>query len=84
MFIAKLNNEQLPDCILLDLYLPGINGVEVLRTLANRQVDTPVIVLTARPEGPLTAPAIMAGATEIMTIPVQPAALIDRIQKLIS
>lgn len=79
-FLDDLDLDHPPDCILLDLYLHGMSGVDVLWSLTDREAAVPVIVLTARPEGPLSAPAIQAGAIEVMTKPVRPEVLLDRIQ----
>lgn len=82
-FLDELDLDHPPDCILLDLYLDGITGVDVLWSLTDLEAAIPVIVLTARPDGPLSAPAIQAGAIEVMAKPVPPEVLLDRIQSAI-
>ena len=81
-FLEDLDTEDPPDCALLDLYMPGISGVDVLWRLADRETAIPVIALTARPEGPLSAPAIEAGAFALMTKPVRPEKLLSRITEV--
>jgi len=79
-FLEDLDLDHPPDCVLLDLYLPGLTGVDVLWSLTDREAGIPVIVLTARPEGPLSVPAIQAGALEVMTKPVRSEVLLERVQ----
>lgn len=48
-FLAALES-QLPDCLVLDLQMPGLNGFQLLEILAARKVRIPVVVLTAHDE----------------------------------
>jgi DNA-binding response OmpR family regulator len=58
------------DLILLDLGLPDIDGLDVLRALSARESDVPVIVLTARTEASDRAEALRLGAIEYLTKPL--------------
>jgi two-component system, OmpR family, response regulator len=58
------------DLVMLDLGLPDIDGLEVLRTLRERGSDVPVIVLTARTEASDRAEALRLGAVEYLTKPL--------------
>jgi two-component system response regulator FixJ len=80
-FIAGLDLNPEPDCILLDLYLPGINGVDVLTALAARHAEIPVIAVTARPDGRLAARALGAGAMVVLTKPVSSDVLVNNIER---
>jgi two-component system, OmpR family, copper resistance phosphate regulon response regulator CusR len=58
------------DLVMLDLGLPDIDGLDVLRTLRDRGSDVPVIVLTARTEASDRAEAQRLGAAEYLTKPL--------------
>jgi two-component system copper resistance phosphate regulon response regulator CusR len=58
------------DLVVLDLGLPDIDGLEVLRVLRARGSDVPVIVLTARTEASDRAEALRLGAVEYLTKPL--------------
>jgi two-component system copper resistance phosphate regulon response regulator CusR len=58
------------DLIVLDLGLPDIDGLEVLRTLRTRGSEVPVLVLTARTESSDRAEALRLGAVEYLTKPL--------------
>ena len=62
---------QVPDLVLLDLNMPGVNGLEVLRYLQRepRLVDIPVIIVTAEDERLVLQRSLSAGATAVITKP---------------
>src|SRR5262249_31921514 len=57
-----------PCCLVLDVTLPGINGLELQRQLAER-VDMPIIFITGHGDVPTTVKAMKAGAVEFLTKP---------------
>ncbi|MEW6544741.1 MAG: response regulator [Nitrospirota bacterium] len=59
-----------PDLVLLDIYMPGINGVEVLRRLQAMNSPAGVIMLTASQEEPLLKTAMDLGAFDVLSKPV--------------
>ncbi len=59
-----------PSVILLDLELPGVPGIEVLRTIAARLRNVPVIVLTAHREAELAVECMKAGAYDYLVKPI--------------
>lgn len=63
--------KEVPDLVLLDLNMPGVNGLEVLRYLRRepRLVDIPVIVVTAEDERFILQRSLRAGATAVITKP---------------
>jgi FixJ family two-component response regulator len=67
-------------CLLLDFSLPGLNGLELQAELSNRNVQLPIIFLTAHGNALLEARAIKAGAFGFLTKPVQIELLIENIQ----
>jgi two-component system, response regulator, stage 0 sporulation protein F len=61
--------EKEPDCVLLDMKMPGINGVEVLKRLKKEWPHIPVLMMTAYGEVELTEEAIENGAERYFTKP---------------
>lgn len=78
-FLDDLQPDSPPDCLVLDLQFPRMNGVELQRTLKRKGLQIPTIVLTAHPDGDLAASAVSEGALEIITKPVSSDELIKKI-----
>ncbi|MDH3497909.1 MAG: response regulator transcription factor [Gemmatimonadota bacterium] len=70
------------DLIVLDLRLPGVSGVEVLRTLRDRGVTTPVLVLTAQDAVESKVQALRTGADDYVTKPFAFEELLARVEAL--
>ncbi len=70
------------DVIVLDLRLPGLSGVEVLRTLRDRGVGTPVLVLTAQDAVDSKVQALRTGADDYVTKPFSFEELLARVEAL--
>ena len=70
------------DVIVLDLRLPGLSGVEVLRTLRDRGVGTPVLVLTAQDAVDSKVQAFRTGADDYVTEPFSFEELLARVEAL--
>jgi len=70
------------DVIVLDLRLPSISGQEVLRTLRDRGVETPVLVLTAQDAVESKVEALRAGADDYVTKPFAFEELLARVEAL--
>ncbi len=71
------------DAIVLDLGLPGMDGLSVLKTLRGRSVNTAVLVLTARDRFADKAAGFRAGADDYLTKPFQLEELLLRVQALV-
>jgi len=65
-----LVEQEVPQLIVLDVYMPGMNGVEVLRQLRRRQFNVGVILLTASQDDKLLQEALDLGSVDIMGKPV--------------
>lgn len=79
-------NERLADapaCLVLDVRMPGLSGLELQRELADAHVHLPIIFLTGHGDIPMTVRAMKAGAVEFMTKPVRDQDLLDAIQTAI-
>jgi FixJ family two-component response regulator len=72
-----------PGCLLLDVNLPGLNGDELQTELIRRNINLPIIFLTAYGDIPMTVRAIKAGAADFLTKPVRNMLLIERIQEVL-
>lgn len=58
-----------PSCLILDVRLPGISGLEFQRRLADAGVHTPIIFITGHGDIPMTVRAMKSGAVEFLTKP---------------
>lgn len=67
-------------CLILDLKMPGMSGIELQDELIRRRSDLPIIFLTGYAEIPTTVRAIKAGAVDFLTKPLDPAVLLDRVR----
>ena len=74
---------EVPDIVLLDIMLPGMNGDEALRSLRARGLELPVIMLTARKDAGLKVAALDGGADDYVTKPFDMAELLARIRALL-
>ncbi|MBB3062452.1 response regulator transcription factor [Microbulbifer rhizosphaerae] len=71
-----------PDAIILDLGLPDMDGVEVLKALRNKSVDSSVLILTARDDLPSKIRGLDAGADDYLTKPFAVDELLARLRAL--
>lgn len=70
------------DCIILDIMLPGMSGIEVLRNLRKEKINTPVLLLTARSEIEDKINGLDTGADDYLTKPFVTGELLARIRAL--
>jgi len=80
----KQCEEALPDVVLLDLMLPQISGLTVLRTLKKAKSDLPVIMMTAFAQVNTVVEAIKLGAADYFEKPFDPQRLTEEIQRILS
>jgi DNA-binding response OmpR family regulator len=71
------------DVIVLDVMMPGMSGIDVLRALRDRGDETPVILLTARGQEKDIEAGFAAGADQYVTKPFSPRALLARVTAVI-
>lgn len=72
-----------PGCIVLDVRMPGISGMTVLKQLSSRRVSLPAIVITAYPDVSLAVKAMRGGALDFLPKPFRPEALLRRVREAI-
>ena len=75
----KLSNG--PSCLVLDVRLPGMSGLEVQSRLIEIGVHIPIIFITSHADIPMTVKAMKSGAVEFLTKPFRDQDLIDAIQQ---
>jgi len=69
-----------PGCLVLDVRLPGLSGLDLQHELAAAQTDLPIIFITGYGDIPMTVQAMKAGAVEFLTKPFRDQDLLDAIQ----
>ena len=70
-----------PGCLILDVRLPGLNGLEFQRKLAEAGNEIPIIFITAHGDIPMSVKAIKSGAVEFLTKPFRDQDLLDAIDQ---
>jgi FixJ family two-component response regulator len=69
-----------PSCLVLDVSLPGLNGLELQKRLALEHIDMPIIFITGYGDVPKTVQAMKAGALEFLTKPINNDTLVSAIR----
>jgi len=70
-----------PGCAILDIRMPGMNGLELQRELKRRGIAIPVIIITGHGEVPLAVAALKAGAVDFLEKPFDSDALLASIEE---
>jgi FixJ family two-component response regulator len=70
----------LPSCLVLDVRLPGVNGLEFQAELSNLNVHIPIIFMTGHGDIPMTVRAMKAGAVEFLTKPFREQDMLDAVK----
>ena len=70
-----------PSCLILDVRLPGISGLELQHELKRGRVNIPIIFLTAHADVPMSVKAMKSGAVEFLTKPFRQQDLLDAVQR---
>jgi FixJ family two-component response regulator len=72
-----------PRCLVLDITLPGLNGINLQKRTAADRSDMPIIFITGHGDVPMTVQAMKAGAVEFLTKPFSDDAMLSAIQNAI-
>ena len=72
-----------PSCLVLDVSLPGLNGLELQKRVAVERIDMPIIFITGYGDVPMTVQAMKAGAVEFLTKPFGDNVLLSAIRNAI-
>jgi len=70
-----------PGCLVLDIRMPGLSGLDLQRRLTEIGVDLPIIFITGHADIPMAVQAMKAGAVELLTKPFRDQDLLDAIQQ---
>jgi FixJ family two-component response regulator len=73
-----------PACLVLDVRLPDVSGLEFQQNLADSNIQLPIIFITGHADVPMTVRAMKAGAVEFLTKPFRGQELLDAIQEAIA
>ena len=72
-----------PNCLVLDISLPDLNGLELQKLIASERTDMPIIFITGHGDVPMTVQAMKAGAVEFLTKPFDDEVLLNAIRHAI-
>ncbi|MHB1084861.1 MAG: response regulator transcription factor [Thiobacillus sp.] len=73
-----------PGCLLLDMAMPGMTGLEVQAALKARGLAIPIVFLTGHGDIPLAVRAVQGGAVDFLEKPIEGAALIERVKRALN
>jgi FixJ family two-component response regulator len=73
----------IPGCLVLDVGLPDLSGLDLQKRLSELQIEIPIIFITGRGDIPMSVQAMKAGAQEFLTKPFRDEALLEAIDKAI-
>jgi len=73
--------EDVPGCLVLDVRLPGLSGLDLQKRMAEADIEIPIIFITGHGDIPMTVQAMKAGAVEFLSKPFRDQELLDAIQQ---
>jgi FixJ family two-component response regulator len=73
-----------PSCLILDVHLPDLSGLDLQALVATDRIDMPIIFISGQGDVPMTVRAMKAGAVEFLTKPLQSEALLKSIKSALS
>ena len=82
-FLAHLP-EDAPSCVVLDLQLPDLNGLDLQRRMAEAQNEVPIVFISGHGDVPSSVKAMKAGAVEFLTKPLVDGDILESIQQAIA
>jgi FixJ family two-component response regulator len=71
-------------CLILDVRMPGVSGLDLQRKLSDANIEIPIIFITGHGDIPMSVRAMKEGALEFLTKPVRGQDLLDAVQKAIA
>ncbi|MFA5956486.1 response regulator transcription factor [Hyphomicrobium sp.] len=82
-FLSRLQGGELPSCIVCDIRMPGMSGLELQNELARRWPTVPLLLITGHGDVPMAVTALKAGARDFIEKPFSPDRLIASITSVI-
>ena len=79
-FLAR-SRPRVPSCLVLDVSLPGLNGLDLQKRVAVERTDMPIVFITGYGDVPTSVRAMKAGAVEFLTKPFKHSVLVDAIRE---
>ncbi|MBL0935431.1 MAG: response regulator transcription factor [Rhizobiaceae bacterium] len=73
-----------PDCVILDVHMPGRSGLDILRVLDKSRFPAPVIVITGQGDIPMAVQAVRSGAVDFLQKPFDVDRLLERVRQAIA
>lgn len=77
-------NPAYPGCLVLDLRMPGMSGLELQHTLEDQGVEIPIVFISGHGDIPSAVKAMRSGATEFLTKPFSEQELLDSVQRAVA
>ena len=77
-FLAR-QRDHIPSCLVLDVSLPGLNGLDLQKRVVSERTDMPIIFITGYGDVPMTVKAMKAGAVEFLTKPFDDDAMLEAV-----
>ena len=81
--ILQSQPPEVPSCLVLDIRLPGLSGLDLQADLAKANIHTPIIFITGHGDIPMTVRAMKGGAVDFLTKPVRDQEILDAVQAAI-
>ena len=75
----SFKHPKLPSCLILDIQMPGINGLALQKVMAERQLTIPIVFITGHGDIPMSVKSIKAGAVDFLTKPVTEKKLLNAV-----
>jgi two-component system response regulator FixJ len=82
-FLAAVRQHQ-PDCIILDVHMPGRSGLDILKELHNQHCAVPLFIISGQGDIPMAVDAIRNGALDFIEKPFNAATLVTRVREAIA
>jgi two-component system response regulator FixJ len=76
--------DERPGCVLLDVAMPGLSGLDVQEALRGRGLHPPIVFLTGHGDIPMAVRAVQAGAIDFLEKPVTSATLLERVRRALA
>jgi FixJ family two-component response regulator len=83
-FLQSDTTAEGPSCLVLDVRLPGVSGLDLQTELAKFNVNPPIIFITGHGDIPMSVKAMKAGAVEFLTKPFRDQDLLDAVQRALT
>ncbi|OQW95962.1 MAG: hypothetical protein BWK79_00520 [Beggiatoa sp. IS2] len=77
-------NPEIPGCLLLDVHMPGMTGLQLQELLKTKQLELPIIIITGNADVKIAVEAMKAGALDLIEKPFNNKVLLDRVYECIN